>query len=486
MKIVLYNYVQPYETNSPGGGVSVYLRNLVAGLRACGHETYTMSSGDRYGIFRKAPFVRFNQPDYEIIIFTSPHIAPSSFSFYHPEIYSHDNRLDPVPSTLRDKLGHVDIFHFHNIEGLTKGFFLALRQAFPDSGILYSAHNYSTVCPQVHLWKSNTESCTDFRDGRACTMCVGNQDHRRWKILVNRIKTPIKGIQNRTNIITRASHLTEKVLTKLIRRMFYKANHPTGTEDKNTRWLHKFQAFSNFRSDNVLLLNRVFDKTLAVSERTKDILVSLGVERRKIDVVYIGTRYFENLGMSVRKIPTPGNLHIGYLGYMRKEKGFYFFLDFLEALPRNILASIDITIAAKFTDSEALSRIRKLEPYAKSIKAFDGYTHQNLIKILEPINLGIVPPLWEDNLPQVAIELITNGIPILTSEKGGAKEIANSAEFVFSSDSVDDIVNKVTAIAEGRTSMKSFWERNLRLRSIDDHTKDIVTAYHSLCCDLQI
>ena len=235
MKIVLYNYVQPYETNSPGGGVSVYLRNLVAGLRACGHETYTMSSGDRYGIFRKAPFVRFNQPDYEIIIFTSPHIAPSSFSFYHPEIYSHDNRLDPVPSTLRDKLGHVDIFHFHNIEGLTKGFFLALRQAFPDSGILYSAHNYSTVCPQVHLWKSNTESCTDFRDGRACTMCVGNQDHRRWKILVNRIKTPIKGIQNRTNIITRASHLTEKVLTKLIRRMFYKANHPTGTEDKNTR-----------------------------------------------------------------------------------------------------------------------------------------------------------------------------------------------------------------------------------------------------------
>jgi glycosyltransferase involved in cell wall biosynthesis len=483
VKIVLYNYVQPYETNTPGGGVSVYLKNLVTGLKARGHHIYTLSSGDRYGLFRRRPFVRFRRPDNEIIIFNSPNIAPASFSFYHPEMYSSDNRLDFVPSLLRDKLGHVDIFHFHNIEGLTKGFFFALRQAFPDSGILYSAHNYSTVCPQVHLWRNDTESCTDFQDGRACTMCIGNKDRRWWKMLINRLKTPVKGIRDQTNIITRTSYLTEKVLTKLASRLFYKENNPAGTEHKNSRWLHKFHDFSSFRADNIQLMNQVFDKVIAVSQRTKDILVSLGAESSKIDVLYIGTRYFENLRTSVKKIPSPGNLHIGYLGYMRKEKGFYFFLDCLEALPREVLARVDITIAAKFKDSEAVSRIKQLAPFAQSMNAFDGYTHKNLMKILEPINLGIVPPLWEDNLPQVAIELVTNGIPILTSDKGGAKEIADSAEFVFSTDSVDDLVGKITALAQGRKNMESFWERNLRLRSIDDHATDIVTAYQSICCD---
>jgi hypothetical protein len=34
------------------------------------------------------------------------------------------------------------VFHFQNIEGLTRSFFVRLREAFPEARILYSAHNY--------------------------------------------------------------------------------------------------------------------------------------------------------------------------------------------------------------------------------------------------------------------------------------------------------------------------------------------------------
>ena len=60
---------------------------------------------------------------------------------------------------------------------------------------------------------------------------------------------------------------------------------------------------------------------------------------------------------------------------------------------------------------------------------------------MEDVNLGIVPPLWEDNLPQVAIEMISNGIPVLTSMNGGAKELNSHVMFRFHTEK--DLLEKI-------------------------------------------
>jgi hypothetical protein len=43
----------------------------------------------------------------------------------------------------------------------------------------------------------------------------------------------------------------------------------------------------------------------------------------------------------------------------------------------------------------------------RAITLHDGYTHAGLDRVLEGVQLGIVPPIWEDNLPQVAIEMVS-------------------------------------------------------------------------------
>jgi len=121
MKILLYNYVQPNELGSAGGGVAVYMKNLTQSLRAAGHRVYTLSSGDRYNILRKR--VRLiKKSEHDFVIYNSPVVAPAIFSFYHPEYFLHDDGLDDIALQLRHEIGQIDVFHFHNIEGLTFNF----------------------------------------------------------------------------------------------------------------------------------------------------------------------------------------------------------------------------------------------------------------------------------------------------------------------------------------------------------------------------
>jgi glycosyltransferase involved in cell wall biosynthesis len=478
MKIVLYNYVQPNEKNSPGGGVTVYLRNLIKGLSDAGHDVYTLSAGDRYSLLRKKPFIRVNRQAHELAIHNSPNVAPARFSFYHPEIYCRDPSLDHIPDLIKRELHSVDAFHFHNIEGLTKGFFTSLRRIFPESAILYSAHNYSTLCSQVNLWQHDTRPCENFENGNACLTCLDAGDLRRQALLLGRLKTPIKNINEKFPKAVDWIYLVgEFFLKKIVKKEKLPIGYSSNAASEKFSIDVKASDFVEYRRENIELINSCFDKTLAVSRRTRDILISLGANPSKVETSYIGTRHYEKLASCEKKVPGNGSIHLGYLGYATKQKGFFFFLDALECIPPEFLSSIEITVAARFKNPADLSRLREIGGRAKSLNVYNGFNHQTIQQILAPVTLGIVPPLWEDNLPQIAIEFVTHGVPILTSDRGGAHEIANNAAYVFSADSANDATQKICDILNGKLDMHAFWQADLQLKSNDTHLEEIIRIY---------
>ena len=88
----------------------------------------------------------------------------------------------------------------------------------------------------------------------------------------------------------------------------------------------------------------------------------------------------------------------------------------------------------------------------------NGYTKNNQKELLQGANLGILPVMWEDNLPQVAIEQIAYGVPVLTSDLGGAKELCNDLNFVFKAGNVTDFINKLYNIYEHRELLLEYWK----------------------------
>lgn len=480
MRVLLYNFVQPEEPGA--GGVGVYLNNLAKAL-ARDHEVITLSSGDRYSPGNRASRVDFSHDQYDrAVIVNSPVLAPAAYSFADPVSYLSNADLDFVPDLLAERYGSIDVFHFQNIEGLSRSFFIRLRTVFPHARVLYSAHNYHPLCSRVSLWYQNRAVCVDYRDGVACTECRAptfNVDYIRNK---RRLTWTEKA---HPRLMAVASPLLS--LAKLARRLIIRARQggPPANDPTDESWasdpsaLPPAATYAAYRQANIELARDVFDHVLAVSERTREVLVRRGMPDAKVKVSYIGTAYKQTYLDSTKIKDIGSDLHLGYIGYMGTDKGFTFMLECLEQVPDELARTITITVAARNTFPQLLVRLRKVGGRFRALRYFDGYTHATLDHVLDGVNLGLIPVLWEDNLPQTAIELVSRGIPILTSDRGGAQEIAHNPQFIFRAGDHADFVDHLRRISDRELSLEAFWAGDMRILSMAEHVDDLMRYYRS-------
>ena len=477
MRVLLYNYVQPQEPGA--GGVGVYLDNLSRALADHGHDVILMSSGDRYDLVRRKPRVAFSRDRFDrAVIHNAPMIAPAAFAFAAPDAYTDSGALDFVPERLARRYGRIDVFHFHNIEGLTRSFFDALRRRFPDARVLFSAHNYSPVCLRTTLWYQDRLACEDYRDGAACTMCYAKvfdaEAIKDWRRLA-RIKAAARSYLKRpTALAARAWQRLKPARTYLPTSDMPDVGPRGGDVPTSPA---PATAYARYRTSNIALLARVFDTVLAVSARTRDVLVGRGVSPERIAVSYIGTAHKATFLRSTRVQDHGGTLHLGYIGYMTRDKGFHFLIDCLERMPDAVAAGIAVTIAARNADVQAHARMLAAGKRFAAFRYFDGFTHATLDQVLDGVNLGLIPVLWEDNLPQTAIELVSRGIPILTSDRGGAQEIAHDPLFTFRAGDGEALIDRLARIARHDIPLGAFWAGDIRIFSMDEHVEDLMRHY---------
>ena len=102
-----------------------------------------------------------------------------------------------------------------------------------------------------------------------------------------------------------------------------------------------------------------------------------------------------------------------------------------------------------------------------------GYTHSDFPMIFNQVNLGICPPLWEDNLPQVALEMISHGIPILTSTNGGAQELNNHPDFKY----INNLEDSILHIMQNRSLLESYWEYANKLTTMEKHLDNLIKIW---------
>ena len=169
---------------------------------------------------------------------------------------------------------------------------------------------------------------------------------------------------------------------------------------------------------------------------------------------------------------------IAYLGYMRQDKGFYFFLEACEKMSSELSASCDVVFAAKASDPIAKERIEALKSRFHGVFFYDGYSHENMEKILASVHLGIVPVLWEDNLPQIAIEMVSMGVPVLSSHLGGAKELSDSENFCFRAGDFDDLEKKLLFLLEHPQVLHEYFARGRKLTTMTEHIDNLKKIYH--------
>lgn len=451
MKILFYNW-DPLA-GPAGGGVTAYLTEMISQLiREEGYDLWFLNSGRKYTADHQPRLEKRDNPfgdrvqSYEIV--NSPVLSPGSQSIVNIRKYLEDQAIYTMCKELIEKAGGFDIIHYHNLEGLSLKA-LTLKREFPDTRFVYSFHNYFPICTQVNLWKDDMENC-HTKDFTQCAKCYKKANY---DLTVFRFQH--LGIPNLKGIF-----------------LEYSEGHP----DRDDLDLYR-----KFREGNISYLNQYMDVMLAVSQRTKEILVKSGLDRKKIQTMYVGSGIAEYQGTSTETAASDGVLHIVYLGYMRKDKGFYFFLDSLYDMEESDAGQIAVTIISRYMDKnqDEIKRLMFLREKFADISIYNGFCdYSELGEILSTQHLGIVPILWEDNLPRVAMEMVALGLPVLSSDLGGASELGGiNPDFIFEAGNKKDFLHRLNVFLKDRKKLSEYWDKAVKLTTMPEHLEQLKAVY---------
>ena len=142
-RVLLYNWT-PIEHYKLGGGVAVYIKNLMqyAAENRNDIEFVFLSSGFYYDSDNKRTYIRKEQDfmsfeNYTIV--NSPIIAPLAFSISTLNRILSDKVVINEIDTFIKNHGHFDVVHFHSFEGLTSSV-LKLKEKYRKIKFFHSIH----------------------------------------------------------------------------------------------------------------------------------------------------------------------------------------------------------------------------------------------------------------------------------------------------------------------------------------------------------
>jgi glycosyltransferase involved in cell wall biosynthesis len=492
-RILYYNWAPYFEEPVQGGGVSVYCKNLIDYLTNQDKLKITfLYSGFDYNYLRPDCYIRKakNKMHPKVSTFSivnSSIPAPSHLSFYDPKGNVSSYEVDKCFQQFLLEQEPFNVIHFQNLEGLTANCLKIAKES--GAKVVFSLHNYWALCPQVNLWKLESNPCFDYLEGRACIACLPSKP----AVTLNLHFRKLTFLGNLVGLNDQA--LLLKALRKIFARTYYFWQllkiYSQSPLKKSQEFVGKdlpqhSQDYHERRTEIISLINTYVDVAVSVSERTASIYSKYGVEPKRLTVNYIGTQAhdFQVPLCNRADYSSEKPFRLIYMGPSRPDKGFYFLLEALRSLSKEELNLLSLTVAGKITDGAELEMSvehrGKLLSLAQSLHHFHyiaGYTYKDIPNILKEIHLGIVPPLWEDNLPQVTFELLACKVPVLCSNRGGAQEFVRHPAFIFDPSKEGDFQEKLLHIRNKPQLLKEFWEKARPVISLAEHYEDLIKIY---------
>lgn len=481
LRVLYYNWVDYLEPDV-GGGVSVYQRNLMRNIAMRDDvDAVFLSSGMSYDLPARAP--RWQPVEYgtredrarRFEILNSGVLSPAHHSFGMATQVA-DPETHAVFMDFLQAQGPFDVVHFNNLEGVPVSVLDMNVQ--PRPRVVLSLHNYYPFCPQVNLWYREERTCTDFDAGRACAGCLEHTRDPRILRLGKGVSYRLKraGLQpGRTgyDLIYRGVMGVGRRAAAGVARLRGRRGGLPGAAPAPV------PGFAARRDAMAAAINAHCDLVLCVSDAVRTLAEGFDLRPEILATSYIGTGEAE---MFARTAPRPvlgadGTLTLGYLGYMRRDKGFYFLLEALEAVPDEIAQRLRLVVAARRGDALTMERLERLGARLAGLEHVDGYGHDDLDRLLARVGVGVIPVLWHDCLPQVAIEMHARHIPLLCADMGGARELAGCPDMVFAAGDVVGFEARLRAILENRVDMDAYWQGARAPISMAAHIEALTGVY---------
>lgn len=544
MRILAINWAPIWRGAHVGGGVNGYLHHLLPSLARNGHEVTSLFGGLLHTDTPKGCFSR-RHGDFHgvrvIEIINSPVLAPSAAQFREPMAEVRAPELEEEFARLLELL-RPEVVHWHNIEGFSIGCVDRCKDA--GARVVYSLHNYHTLCSQVTLCRGHEKPCLDFRSGHACSTCIKAPDPYSERV---RRQAQYRGDQ-RTEIAAGEAQVAQSLAElkhelswpkrlaskgvwalrarRRLRQIEMEAPAPSApgraiegledlelaqeprtvplrviTDDSIDRAYAEnggsplenvprrdptsgqlLGAHARRRAAMVEMLGRC-DRVLAVSDFVRLKFEAEGVPAERLMTLRIGTTAADDEVSPRRPSRHGSHLRLLFLGYNHFNKGLPLLLAALKGMQGDALRGLGVAIFAPGVQSIG-PEFRKLHPPLAELLIHDTYSHEDLPRIVRGHDLCYVGSTWWDPLPQTALESLAFGTPVLGAEAGGIPEAVRDGRdgFLFRANDPASLRSRlVDAIECFQTDAWPAWVRPPK--SLDAHALELSALYAGMVHD---
>lgn len=384
---------------------------------------------------------------YEII---NPLPIPLMDGIRNPEMYLTKKDKETYCSFFQSN--KIDVLHIHTFMGLP----VELVEVANEAGIktVFTTHDYFPLCPRCNLFHAGKD-CVNDHD---CSDCVSCNQHglslKKMRFFQSELYKRVK--ENAFVKILRTKHN---------RKMYDVAVQ--ATEDQVID-LAKQEIYQNLRKRNIDMLESL-NIVHFNSSNTLQIYLNRGYSGKNARIVSISNGAIQD---HKKRRTVKGKLRLGYLGPITTHKGYNLFKGACDEIWNSGIRNFEAHIFVE---------IGNLPPYMVCHKP---YKYQELPDVMNQFDVLVTPSEWEETFGFTVLEGLSYGIPVIVSNKVGAKDLIVECKngFVIDCDvqalkkKLQEMIEKPHIVDE----MNRYIVEEFQVKTMSEHAKEIKSLYKNV------
>lgn len=347
-----------------------------------------------------------------------------------------------------------DIIHFHTFMGIHKEFLEAAKRLYIP--MIYTTHDFYGLCPKVTFY-CHGDVCTD--DNR-CRECVGCNAATLSISKIRLLQSPPYRMLKDTFLVKkfRGSHRAAFFGEPAEQTEIYSE---TSVEEKRG----KYQKLRNYYISMFKMMDMMHYNSRVTESVYRKYLDSVPGK-----VISISNRNISN-NKQLKSIPK--KIRFAFLSAPSPVKGYKMLKQALDCLWEEGYRNFELHSYGNGAKSE------------KYLITHPRYSHENLKNVMDHTDMVLAPSCWYETFGFVVSEALSYGVPVLLSDRVGAKDILEEGKsgIIVKADmeSLKDGIRQILdSPAEYLGEMNEYIVHKQQIKTLDIHVKEMYRLYESL------
>jgi glycosyltransferase involved in cell wall biosynthesis len=387
------------------GGLILYAEDLMAAQAARGHEVTYLMSGRHYPRVRGPRVRRWTRDGVAIAEVVNPPIVVGlERGTRAPERDLEEPRMERIFARLLEET-RPDVVHVQELLGHPS----SILDAAAGAGVstVMTLQDYFPLCATLRLFDSDGQVCLRRDVGEDCARRNAHAPEDAEALARHTVHFELARAKQRLPGLRRMDFAPLRPLVEpAVRAAARPGNGPPPAALPR-------EAFQRRRDVNVERLGRV-TRLVAQSTRVAEIYRLLGVDATRMRTLRLTLAHVERIkpreprGAGRLTLATPG-------GLIGPSKGSQLMLETLAALHASGRAGMFRLLVLGPVHPAAAPRL----PAFPEVELVGPYDREQLDYLLDDVDVGIMPSVWEEAYGFAGIELLAKGIPVVANRIGG-------------------------------------------------------------------